>query len=129
MPARILVVEDEDLVADLLVMRLMQSGYHVEARRDGPSAREQAQSESPDMMICDIWLPGCTGLDLIRDLRAAGATFPIVAMTASRYGAEAAQALELGAVAVLHKPFSFDLLLSTVRSHLPQAAADGPLPG
>lgn len=122
MAARILVVEDEDLVADLLTLRLGQNGFEAEVRRDGPSALAYARSNPPDLLLCDIWLPGCDGLEVIETLRASGATYPIVVMTASRYGGETARALDLGAVAALHKPFLFELLLSTLKTHLSPSA-------
>lgn len=125
MAARVLVVEDEDLLADIILVRLRENGFLAQASRDGPSAIVNALSDPPDLLLCDIWLPGLDGLEVIRALRAAGAAYPIIVMTASRYGDETEMALELGAVAALHKPFPFNLLLSTVQTHL-RAAASGP---
>lgn len=120
-PARILLAEDEEFVAELLALRLRESGYEVEVVGHGLDIEPAAGARPPDLMICDIWLPGRDGLQVIENLKASGARFPIIAMTASRYGAETRKALELGAVAALHKPFGFDVLLATVRNHLSEA--------
>lgn len=123
-PRRILLAEDEEFVAELLALRLRDAGYEVVVIADGLQVEAAAAAQTPDLMVCDIWLPGRDGLQIIERLVAGGARFPIVAMTASRYGAETQRALELGAVAALHKPFGFEVLLATVRDHL--AAAGGP---
>lgn len=122
---RILLAEDEEFVADLLAMRLRGAGYEVDILNDGRMVEPTAAAQPPDLLLCDIWLPGRDGLQVIQSLVASGARFPIIAMTASRYGAETRRAMELGAVAALHKPFGFEVLLATVRDHLGGGEVEG----
>ena len=110
MKKRILIAEDDELVGDLLEFRLNLSGYAVELFRSGPAAIERALADTPDLLLSDLWMPGCSGLEVIARLRSAGATFAIIAMTASRFGPELTQALGAGADEVLEKPFPFTLL-------------------
>ena len=107
---RILIAEDDELVGELLELRLNQIGYAVELVRSGPAAIERALADRPDLLLSDLWMPGCNGLEVIKRLRSAGATFAIIAMTASRFGHERTQALGAGANQVLEKPFQFTLL-------------------
>lgn len=115
---RILIVEDDELVGELIELRLKTSGYDTELIRNGAEAVPRALATPPDIVLCDLWLPGMTGLEVIRALRAAGAAYPIIAMTASRYGPESAQALEAGAVETMQKPFPFSLLLDVLKTRL-----------
>ena len=107
---RILIAEDNELVGELLELRLNKSGYAVKLVRSGPAAIERALADTPDLLLSDLWMPGCSGLEVIARLRSAGATFAIIAMTASRFGPERTQALGAGADEVLEKPFPFTLL-------------------
>lgn len=110
MQKRILIAEDDELVGEIIDLRLKQCGYATELVRSGPDAIASAEGQPPDLLLCDLWMPGCSGLEVITRLRRAGATYPIIVMTASRYGPEGRQALEAGAVEALLKPFPFLVL-------------------
>ncbi len=110
MRKRILVVEDDAVVGPNLCQLLEMHGYVAELVQNGPEGIARSAAQSPDLLLCDIWLPGCSGTEVIANVRCAGGTFPIIAMTASPYGPEKDQALKAGADEFLLKPFSFSLL-------------------
>ena len=110
MRKRILVVEDDAVVGPNICQLLEMHGYAAELVQSGPEGIASSEEQSPDLLLCDIWLPGCSGTEVIAHARSAGGTFPIIAMTASPYGPEKRQALKAGADEVLLKPFSFLLL-------------------
>lgn len=110
MRKRILVVEDDVVVGENICLLLEMYGYAAELVQSGPAGIASLEDQSPDLLLCDIWLPGCNGDEVIAHVRCAGGTFPIIAMTASQYGPEKRQALAAGANEVLLKPFSFLVL-------------------
>ncbi len=119
MPSRILIVEDEPSVADLIEAVLVGEGYIVAIAPDGVQGLMLARDWSPDLILMDIMLPGVDGTTAIRRLKADAETadIPIVAMSAGRN--IRSQSLELAdADAALSKPFDIDALLAQVSFHL-----------
>jgi two-component system, OmpR family, response regulator RegX3 len=115
--ARILVVEDEDALADSVRYNLEREGYAVSVAADGRSALERFRSESPALVILDLMLPELSGLDVCRMIRAES-DVPIIMVTAKDSEADKVTGLELGADDYVTKPFSVRELVSRVRANL-----------
>jgi two-component system, OmpR family, response regulator RegX3 len=125
--ARILVVEDEESLADSVRYNLEREGYEVTVAQDGRRAIERFRSEPPDLVILDLMLPELSGLDVCRMIRERSMV-PIVMVTAKDSEADKVAGLELGADDYVTKPFSVRELVSRVRAHLRRAAMGTSLP-
>lgn len=131
MTGKILVVEDERPIADILKFNLERSGYEVAVAYDGEQALEKAAREAPDLVILDLMLPKVDGLSVCRHLRARSAV-PIIMLTARSEEADKIHGLETGADDYVTKPFSSRELLARVRALLRRSggqAGNTPLPG
>ena len=118
MESRILVVEDDEEIADSLVRGLGEEGFVVVRRGDGDSGR-LAMHEGPwDLIILDWWLPGPDGLSLLRRYRQAGGDAPVLFLTARDAVSDRVRGLDGGADDYLCKPFDFDELLARVRARV-----------
>jgi len=117
MTERILVIEDDSQIADLLRRGLIYEGYAVEVAADGESGLSAARDRPPDMVLLDLMLPGVDGLTVCRRLRAASAV-PILILTAKEAVPDRVAGLDAGADDYLVKPFSFDELLARIRALL-----------
>ncbi|HLB63377.1 MAG TPA: response regulator transcription factor [Anaerolineales bacterium] len=124
MRERILVIEDEDRILQLLRRGLTYEGYRVETAADGASGLAMARETPPDVVILDWMLPGIDGLEVCRRLRAAGSV-PILMLTAKDAVADRVQGLDSGADDYLVKPFEFDELLARIRALLRRARPEG----
>ena len=102
---RILVVEDNDLVADAIVRGLAMVGFAVDRAANAESASVALAAEHFDLALLDIGLPGADGLSLLRRLRSDGNTLPVMVLTARDTLAAKVEALDLGADDFLIKPF------------------------
>jgi DNA-binding response OmpR family regulator len=111
---RILVVEDEPLVADFLVRGLTAEGFKVTLARDGSTGEEQGHSGDFDVILLDWMLPGKSGRDVCSDLRGAGVTTPILMLTARDAVPERVEGLRAGADDYLVKPYAFEELLARI---------------
>jgi two-component system alkaline phosphatase synthesis response regulator PhoP len=119
--AKILVVDDEQSIIDLLEYNLRQNGYQVVAASDGYKALQLARSEQPDLIILDLMLPGPDGFDVCRELRReakAAAGVPIIMLTARDEEVDRVVGLELGADDYVTKPFSVRELMARVKAVL-----------
>lgn len=123
---RILVVEDERSIADLVAEALKRQGYRVETAGDGDQALEAAETTLPDLIILDLMLPKLDGWEVCRRLREEDTTrrIPIIMLTARRDEKDVVAGLELGADDYLRKPFSLAELLARVKAHLRARAQD-----
>jgi len=119
--ARILVVEDEESLADTVRYNLEREGYSVAVASDGREALDRFRSESPSLVILDLMLPEMSGLDVCRQIRQMS-DVPIIMVTAKDLEADKVSGLELGADDYVTKPFSVRELVSRVRAHLRRAA-------
>ncbi|MCX7671490.1 MAG: response regulator transcription factor [Anaerolineae bacterium] len=117
MTERILVIEDDTQIADLLRRGLIYEGYAVEVAADGESGLNAARDRPPDMVLLDLMLPGIDGLTVCRRLRAAS-DVPILILTAKEAVPDRVAGLDAGADDYLVKPFSFDELLARIRALL-----------
>jgi DNA-binding response OmpR family regulator len=126
---RILVVDDDPTVSEVVARYLERDGYVVETLADGRTALDRALAEPPDLVVLDLMLPGIDGLEVCRRLRAL-APVPIVILTARSQESDRIVGLELGADDYVAKPFSAKELVARVRAVLrrargPLAAAGG----
>lgn len=118
MPNRILVIEDDERIADSLERGLSEEGFSVRREADGLAGR-RALSEGPwDLIILDWLLPGSDGLTLLRRFREAGGETPVLLLTARDAVSDRVRGLDSGADDYLCKPFAFDELLARVRAQL-----------
>ncbi len=113
---RILVIEDEANILEALSFVLSRAGWDVRGHGKGETALAEVARVAPDMVVLDVMLPGRSGLDILRDLRAGQATarLPVLMLTAKGQAKDREQALSLGADAFLTKPFSNAELLDVV---------------
>jgi DNA-binding response OmpR family regulator len=114
---KILVVDDEKKIVDIVKAYLEKEGYQVFVSYDGNSALELARSHSPDLVILDLMLPEISGWDICRALRKKS-DIPIIMLTARDEVADKIVGLELGADDYVTKPFSAGELISRVRAVL-----------
>ncbi len=117
MAERILVIEDDTQIADLLRRGLIYEGYIVEVAADGESGLNAARDRPPDIVLLDLMLPGIDGLTVCRRLRAAS-DVPILILTAKEAVPDRVAGLDAGADDYLVKPFNFDELLARIRALL-----------
>jgi DNA-binding response OmpR family regulator len=120
---RLLVVEDEKRMADLLRKGLQEEGYAVTVAADGPIAVEMAEASQFDLILLDIMLPGMNGFQVAQHLRREGNRVPILMLTARDATPDIVQGLDLGADDYLTKPFSFEVLLARIRAMLRRGPA------
>ncbi|MFC1987303.1 response regulator [Chloroflexota bacterium] len=117
MAQKILVVDDEKKIVDILKAYLEQDGYRVIAAYDGRSALELARRDSPDLIILDLMLPEVSGWDVCRELRRKS-NVPIIMLTARDDTTDKIIGLELGADDYVSKPFDPKEIISRVRAVL-----------
>ena len=113
---RILIVEDERKTAAYLSKGLGEHGFVAAVARDGAVGLHKARTESFDLIILDVMLPGRDGWSILRDLRSGGNKTPVLFLTARDTVPDRVKGLELGADDYLVKPFAFSELLARVRS-------------
>jgi DNA-binding response OmpR family regulator len=122
MTQKILVVDDEQAIIDLLEYNLRQNGYRVVIARDGHAALRLARAEQPDLIVLDLMLPGPDGFDVCRELRRdsspALSGVPIIMLTARDEEVDRVVGLELGADDYVTKPFSVRELIARVKAVL-----------
>ncbi len=119
---RLLVVEDDDIVADAIVRGLAAANYAVHRAKSAESAQAALIDEEFALAIIDIGLPGADGLTLVRRLRSAGTTMPTLVLTARCTLADKVKALDLGADDFLSKPFEAAELAARCRALLRRAS-------
>jgi DNA-binding response OmpR family regulator len=120
--SKILVVDDEQSIVDVLAYNLVKAGHQPIIARDGEQALRLARAECPDLIILDLMLPGLDGLDVCRELRK-DSDLPIIILTAKDEEIDRVVGLELGADDYVVKPFSVRELMARVKSVLRRASA------
>jgi DNA-binding response OmpR family regulator len=120
MPARVLVVDDDPQVLRLMRVNLELEGYDVVSAPDGEEALEAVLERRPDVVVCDVMMPGIDGLTVLRTLRANPRTskIPFVVVSAKAQRADVKAALDLGADKYITKPFDPQELLDAVENLL-----------
>ena len=119
--ARILVVDDEPHILDVVRSYLEREGHEVTTAADGPSAYARARAEEPDLIVLDVMLPGRSGFDVLRDLRAAGVGSAVILLTARDDVIDRVAGLEIGADDYVTKPFEPRELVARVGAVLRRA--------
>jgi len=117
MESKILVVEDDNTLLEMLEYNLSRQGYQVVTAKDGRSALTFARQEKPDLIVLDVMLPGIDGFEVCRILRKEF-SFPILMLTARTEEVDKIVGLEMGADDYLTKPFSMRELLARVKALL-----------
>ncbi len=123
---RILVVEDEARLADVLRAGLVEEGFAVDVSGDGKSGFDLARTNAYDAIILDIMLPGMNGYRVCASLREEGIWTPILMLTAKSGEYDHAEALDTGADDFLAKPFSFVVLVAHLRALLRRTGRERP---
>lgn len=119
---RVLVVEDEAALRTQLLERLREQGWVAEAAEDGETGLYLGGEYAFDVAVIDLGLPGISGMELIRRLRAARKTFPILILTARNRWQDKVEGLEAGADDYLVKPFHTEELLARLRALMRRGA-------
>ena len=109
---RILVVDDEESVRDLLDKTLTMADYEVDSAGDGPSALDRMRAVDYDLLITDLKMPGMDGLSVIREARRQNADLPVIIITGYSTEASAIEAINLGVAGYLTKPFRLPRILA-----------------
>jgi DNA-binding response OmpR family regulator len=122
---RVLVVEDDRMIAEAVRTALEQDGYTVEWIRDGASAAAALATSSFDIVLLDLGLPRRSGLDVLRDARRQGTATPVIIITARDDVQSRVAGLDSGADDYLVKPFDLDELAARMRSVLRRGAGRG----
>ena len=117
MSYQILVVEDDDTLAEMLQYNLKRQGYAVDLARDGRAGLQSARESKPDLIILDVMLPEIDGFEVCRVLRRE-LSVPILMLTARTEEIDKIVGLEMGADDYVTKPFSMRELLARVKAHL-----------
>jgi len=123
---RVLVVEDEERIADALKRGLEAEGFAVDVATNGTDGLWLATEQSYDVIILDIMLPGINGLRICRALRDKRIWTPILMLTAKDGELDETEALDTGADDFLSKPFSYPVLLARIRALLRRSAGERP---
>ena len=122
---RIVIVEDERDLAELVAVRLKHEGYAVDVYHDGAEALSRIRSARPDLVLLDIMLPGMQGTDVAEVLRddPRTADLPVIMLTAKSEDADVVLGLHVGADDYVTKPFSMSVLVARISAVLRRAAA------
>ncbi|EPX86474.1 Response regulator [Rubellimicrobium thermophilum DSM 16684] len=117
MGRRVLLIEDEPNIVEALSFILTRDGWTVHAHADGATAMERVRSGSPEVIVLDAMLPGLSGFEVLRALRAdpATAAIPVLMLTARGQEKDRHLALRLGATGFMTKPFANAELVAEVR--------------
>ena len=122
MAKKILVVDDESNIVDILRFNLQREGYEVLAAYDGQEGLDKARSEGPDLILLDVMLPEKDGFQVCEELRKTDRLTPIIMLTAREEERDRVMGLELGADDYVVKPFSVRELLARVRTNIRRTA-------
>jgi two-component system, OmpR family, response regulator len=116
--ARLLVVDDEPTILELLAGTLRFAGFDVLTAVSGAEALRAAAAAKPDLILLDVMMPDCDGFDVIRRIRAGGPRVPVIFLTARDSVHERVTGLTLGGDDYVTKPFSLDEVLARIRAVL-----------
>ena len=130
MSKRILIVEDEKNIVDILTFNLNREGYETLEAYDGASGLQLALEQNPDLILLDLMLPRMNGFDVCRSLRRENRSTPVIMLTAREEETDKVLGLELGADDYITKPFSMRELLARVKANIRrnEMAAGSPAP-
>jgi two-component system alkaline phosphatase synthesis response regulator PhoP len=115
---KILIIEDEPNIRELVVYNLNQNGYQGMEAEDGLAGISMVRSEHPDLILLDVMLPGKNGYDICKELRAEGLKTPIIMLTAKNEEIDKVLGLEFGADDYISKPFGIRELMARIKAVL-----------
>ncbi len=120
MSAHVLLIEDEPNIAEAIRFLLLRDGWQVTVLSTGQGAMHEIQSHGPDLVILDLMLPGQSGLDILREVRASAnfATLPVLMLTAKGQDRDREAALAAGVSDFMTKPFDNGQMRAAVRALL-----------
>ena len=116
--ARLLVVDDEPNIVELLSASLRYAGFEVDTARSGPEAVRVARLVNPDLLVLDVMMPGMDGFDVVRRLRSDGVRVPVLFLTARDSTEDKISGLTLGGDDYVTKPFSLEEVIARIRAIL-----------
>ena len=123
---RLLVIDDDPAVTSLLRRGLAFEGYAVDVAASGKDGLDRARERMPDLIILDWMMPGLDGLEVLRRLREASPSLPVIMLTARDATADQVTGLQAGADDYIAKPFTFDVLLARVQALLRRQRSERP---
>jgi two-component system OmpR family response regulator len=126
MPARLLVVDDEPTILELLSGSLRLAGFEVMTAASGTEAVRAAASGRPDLVLLDVMMPDGDGFEALRRIRSGGGEVPVIFLTARDEVPDRVAGFDEGADDYVTKPFSLDELLGRIRAVLRRTRADAP---
>jgi two-component system alkaline phosphatase synthesis response regulator PhoP len=115
-PRKVLIIEDDTAIVDLLVLHLRDQGYETRSSNDGSAGLELALTGNFDLIVLDVMLPGLDGLSVCRNIRAENVSTPILMLTAKSEEIDKIVGLEIGADDYMTKPFSIRELIARIRA-------------
>ena len=122
MGKRVLIVEDEQAIVEILKFNLRREGYETLEALDGKTGLELARTQDPDLVLLDVMLPEMNGFDVCGALRRGGSEVPIIMLTAREGEEDKVFGLETGADDYITKPFSMRELLARVKANIRRRA-------
>ena len=126
MAKKVLIVDDEKAIVDILDYNLRKEDYETVCAYDGPEGLRMAREENPDLMLLDVMLPGMDGFAVCKQLRGEGSDLPIIMITAREEETDKVFGLENGADDYITKPFSMRELLARVKANMRRSASAAP---
>lgn len=126
MSGNILIIEDEDKIARLLELELGYEGYRTGRAASGTGGLELFKEGGWNLILLDVMLPGLSGIEVLRRIRASDSLTPVILLTAKDSVEDKVSGLDLGASDYVTKPFQIEELLARIRSALRARAAAGP---
>ena len=123
---RILIVEDEKNIVDILRFNMTREGYDTLEAYDGVTGLALARREKPDLILLDVMLPKLNGFDVCKALRDEGDNVPVIILTAREEEEDKVLGLEIGADDYITKPFSMRELIARVRANIRRTAMNAP---
>src|SRR5215467_13752630 len=120
----ILVIDDDDSLRDTIGVMLEQEGFRAELAADGRGGYDRALTLKPDLLLVDLRLPGMSGIEICRELRAARLKTPIIVLSAVGDELDKVLLLEIGADDYVVKPFGTRELMARIRAVLRRASPD-----
>jgi two-component system OmpR family response regulator len=120
---RVLVVDDEESITDVISVLLRHLDFDVETAATGREALDRAAAHRPDLIVLDVMLPDIDGFEVCRRMRSGGLDVPVIFLTALDKVTDKVTGLELGGDDYLTKPFSLDELVARVKAHVRRSVA------
>jgi two-component system OmpR family response regulator len=121
--ARLLVVDDEPNIRELLSASLRFAGFDVAVAADGQQALTAARKDRPDLLVLDVMMPGVDGFEVVRRMRSEGLQFPVLFLTARDSTEDKVTGLTLGGDDYVTKPFSLEEVIARIRAILRRHSA------